>query len=204
MLEVRKQLLFSPGNLWSGNWFSTALVSSIPLKSQKNCVCSAFQAKIYWDKHFFFNGNSCYLSATCTDKLNGELPRKMKTHRLNKIPAPHGRHCIGKATVSCTSANRITAFKHSTGFTGQYVCPNYSGSTAYQISSTAYSIIGIETDPTYYPGGRFVIVAPNAAPNQVFMQPAWLNGRSHKNFTLNHQDLVNGGKLSFQLTNKMP
>ena len=78
------------------------------------------------------------------------------------------------------------------------VCP---GDTDYGIASPVFDKVTIQLDPAYYPGGTFVIEAKNAGKDNCYVQKMELNGKKYSSYTINHQDIVNGGKLKFVLSN---
>ena len=80
--------------------------------------------------------------------------------------------------------------------------PDCPGNMDYQIASPVFSKITIALDPAYYPGKTFVIGAKNAGKDNCYVRSMQLNGKPYKKYTLNHQDIVNGGKLEFLLSNK--
>lgn len=80
--------------------------------------------------------------------------------------------------------------------------PDCPGNMDYQLASPVFSKITIALDPTYYPGKTFVIEAKNAGKDNCYIQSMELNGKPYKKFTLNHEDIVRGGKLSFKLSDK--
>lgn len=77
--------------------------------------------------------------------------------------------------------------------------PDCPGNMDYQLTSPVFSKVTIALDPAYYPGKTFVIEAKNAKPGNLFIRSMELNGKPHKKFTINHQDIVKGGTLEFIL-----
>ncbi|MCL8034394.1 glycoside hydrolase family 92 protein, partial [Pseudomonas aeruginosa] len=51
-------------------------------------------------------------------------------------------------------------------------------------------------------GKNFEIEAVNQKPENVYVEKILLNGKEIKNFTLKHSEIMNGGKLSFYMSNK--
>ena len=80
--------------------------------------------------------------------------------------------------------------------------PDCPGSLDYQLTSPVFSKVTIALDPSYYPGKTFVIEAKSTNSGNLYIKSIELNGKPLKKFTLNHQDLVKGGKLEFVLKNK--
>ena len=75
-------------------------------------------------------------------------------------------------------------------------CP---GDMDFQLASPLFKKITIALDPKFYPGKEFVIEARNAGKDDYYVESMVLNGKPYKKYTLNHQDIVRGGKLSFVL-----
>lgn len=82
--------------------------------------------------------------------------------------------------------------------------PDCPANMEYQLTSPVFSKITIEFDPDYYEGRQFVIEAPEASPDNMYIKSMQLNGRAHKKYTLHHNDLVKGGKLVYNLMHKKP
>ncbi len=76
-------------------------------------------------------------------------------------------------------------------------CP---GDMDFQLASPLFNKITITLNPSFYPGKEFVIEAPNAGRDNYSIKSMKLNGKRYKKYTLNHQDIVKGGKLSFDLS----
>ena len=75
-------------------------------------------------------------------------------------------------------------------------CP---GDMDFHLASPLFDKITITLDPQFYTGKEFVIEARNAGKDNCYIQSMELNGKPYKKYTLNHRDIVNGGKLSFVL-----
>jgi len=80
--------------------------------------------------------------------------------------------------------------------------PTCPGDMDFQIASPLFDKITISIDPSFYPGREFVIEARNAGKNNCYIKSMKLNGKPYKKYTLNHYDIVKGGKLSFVLKEK--
>lgn len=78
-------------------------------------------------------------------------------------------------------------------------CP---GDMDFQIASPLFDKITIALDPLFYPGKEFIIEAQNAGKENCYIKSMELNGKPYKKYTLNHQDIVKGGRLSFSLEQK--
>ena len=75
-------------------------------------------------------------------------------------------------------------------------CP---GDMDFQLASPLFDKITIQLDSAFYPGKTFVIEARNAGKNNCYIQQMQLNGKPYKKYTINHRDIVNGGRLNFVL-----
>ena len=75
-------------------------------------------------------------------------------------------------------------------------CP---GDMDFQLASPLFDKITIALDPQFYTGKEFVIEARNAGKDNCYIRSMELNGKPYKKYTLNHRDIVKGGKLSFVL-----
>ena len=51
-------------------------------------------------------------------------------------------------------------------------------------------------------GKSFEIEAKNQSEKNVYIEKIELNGKVIKDFTIKHKDIMNGGKLTFYMTNK--
>jgi predicted alpha-1,2-mannosidase len=80
--------------------------------------------------------------------------------------------------------------------------PDCPGNMDYQIASPVFSKITIMLDPEYYSGKTFVIEAENAGKDNCYVRSMRLNGKPYRKFILNHQDIIQGGKLEFILSDK--
>ena len=80
--------------------------------------------------------------------------------------------------------------------------PDCTGNMNYQLTSPVFDKITIHLDPAYYSGGTFVIEAENAGKDNVYIKKMELNGKKHSSYSINHQDIVKGGKLKFNLSSK--
>ena len=80
--------------------------------------------------------------------------------------------------------------------------PDCPGNMDYQLTSPVFDKITIQLNPKYYKGKEFVITAKNQNEKNLYIQSMQLNGKPHKKYTLNHVDIVNGGRLNFELSDK--
>ena len=72
----------------------------------------------------------------------------------------------------------------------------------YQIGSPIFNKITIKLNPAYYSGNEFVIKASNNSPDNLYINELKLNSKIKTNLTLTQQDIVKGGELSLQMSNK--
>ncbi len=69
----------------------------------------------------------------------------------------------------------------------------------YDIGSPIFDRVTIHLDKKYYPGGQFVIEARNNSKENVYIQSATLDGQPLNRPWFYHPQLVDGGKLIFQM-----
>jgi predicted alpha-1,2-mannosidase len=69
----------------------------------------------------------------------------------------------------------------------------------YQIGSPVFDRVILHLDPSYYPGGQFVIEARNNSPQHPYIQAATLNGRQLVKPWFDHAELVKGGSLVLEM-----
>ena len=72
----------------------------------------------------------------------------------------------------------------------------------YQIGSPIFNRITIKLDPNYYQGKSFVIKAENNNEMNVYVNKVEFNQQAIENFAIKHADIVNGGELILEMTNK--
>lgn len=77
--------------------------------------------------------------------------------------------------------------------------PTCPGDMKYQLSSPVFDKITINLDPDYYPGRTFVIETVNPGTDNWAIQKIELNGEPHKDYTIDHQQIVKGGYLKYTL-----
>lgn len=73
----------------------------------------------------------------------------------------------------------------------------------YQIGSPIFDKITIELNPTYYSGKTFTINAIKNSMENVYVNNVLLNNKLIKSFNLSHDDIVNGGNLILEMSNKL-
>ena len=72
-------------------------------------------------------------------------------------------------------------------------------SSMVELSAPLFRKITITLDPTYYKGKEFVITAKNSSPDKIYIQSATLNGQPLDKCWIYYRDIVNGGKLEYNL-----
>ncbi len=70
----------------------------------------------------------------------------------------------------------------------------------YEIGSPIFNKVTIQLNPDFYSGEQFVITTINNSTENVYVDSVMLNNSTLNNFSIRHQDIVNGGTL--QLTMK--
>jgi len=76
------------------------------------------------------------------------------------------------------------------------VCP---GEPVYQISSPIFDKVTISLDNSVYKGKEFVIIANNLSKDNIYIQSAKLNNREFNRSWINHDEIVKGGTLIFEM-----
>ena len=69
----------------------------------------------------------------------------------------------------------------------------------YEITSPVFDMITISLDPKYYSGSQFVITTHGNSDENVYIQKATLNGKTHNQFFIRHADYARGGQLELWL-----
>lgn len=69
----------------------------------------------------------------------------------------------------------------------------------YQIGSPIFDKITVELNNSFYPGKKFEIITSNNTTENVYVEKGVLNGKSIKDFTITHQDIINGGVLELKM-----
>ncbi len=76
------------------------------------------------------------------------------------------------------------------------VCP---GQPIYQLTAPIFEKVTISLDSTVYPGNAFIIETKKLSKKNIYIQSAALNGKSYNYSWISHQDIVNGGTLTFHM-----
>ncbi|MCY1633557.1 GH92 family glycosyl hydrolase [Marinifilum sp. D737] len=80
---------------------------------------------------------------------------------------------------------------------GMYpVCP---GDTDYALTSPVFDKITIELNQEFYPGKKLEIVTKKKNANDIYIKSIKRNGSNHSSYFINHDDLVKGGTIEFEL-----
>jgi len=80
------------------------------------------------------------------------------------------------------------------------IYPHCPGDMEYAISSPVFDEVEIKLNQDYYPGESIFIKSKNNDNGQnIYIDKLKWNGKLHKSFFIDHQSLVEGGKLSFTL-----
>ncbi len=72
----------------------------------------------------------------------------------------------------------------------------------YQIGSPIFNKITIALNPKYYSGKEFIIKASKNNSDNIYINSLKLNNKVKSDFSLTHQDIVKGGELSLEMSNK--
>lgn len=84
------------------------------------------------------------------------------------------------------------------------IYPDCPGSTDYQLCAPVFDKITIHLDGNYYKGKEFIIETRNNSKENVYIKSVTLNRQKHEKYQISHLDLVNGGYLLIELTDKKP
>ncbi|MDO5970731.1 GH92 family glycosyl hydrolase [Flavivirga aquimarina] len=71
--------------------------------------------------------------------------------------------------------------------------------TEYQIGSPIFDKIMIKLNKNYYPGDVFEIQTINNSPENVYVNSIMFNNTDLKNYAINHNDLIGGGRLQLNM-----
>lgn len=67
------------------------------------------------------------------------------------------------------------------------------------LTSPLFNRVTIKLDPKFYKGKEFVIEANNNSKENIYIQSATLNGKALTQTKIHFKDIVNGGKLQFEM-----
>jgi len=71
----------------------------------------------------------------------------------------------------------------------------------YQIGSPIFDEVTIKLNPDYYSNKTFTIKADNNSDANVYVSKVSLNNKPIENYSISHQDILNGGELILEMSN---
>lgn len=117
-----------------------------------------------------------------TQKLTRELLAKHYTTQPNGIP--------GNEDTGTMSAWAIFSMM------GFY--PNCPGDPTYILTAPVFDRVTIDLQPDFYKQRQLVIEAPGATGSKAYIKRALIGEKEQRSFIINHSDLVNAGRLTFE------
>ena len=117
-----------------------------------------------------------------TQKLTRELLAKHYTTQPNGIP--------GNEDTGTMSAWAIFSMM------GFY--PNCPGDPTYILTAPVFDRVTIDLQPDFYKQRQLVIEAPGATESKAYIKRALIGEKEQRSFIINHSDLVNAGRLTFE------
>jgi predicted alpha-1,2-mannosidase len=84
-------------------------------------------------------------------------------------------------------------------FSAMGIYPSCPAENSYQLSSPIFDKIEISLNPEFYKGEKFIIETNNNLPENIYIQTSSLNNKEFNGQSISHQEIVNGGKLVFNL-----
>jgi predicted alpha-1,2-mannosidase len=112
-------------------------------------------------------------------------------HVQEKVHGPGPGGLMGNEDLGATSAWYVLS---AMGF-----YPTNPASAHYEIGSPIFEKVTIHLDDDYYEGDTFVIEAPEASPENKYVQSANLNGVQLEKPWFSHFELLGGGHLKFEM-----
>ncbi len=82
------------------------------------------------------------------------------------------------------------------------IYPDCPGDMDYQICSPVFDKITINLNQDYYKGKQLIIKSINNSKENLFIKDIKWNGKSYNKNSINHNNIVNGGELIFEMSNK--
>jgi len=73
------------------------------------------------------------------------------------------------------------------------------GSPVYQLTAPVFDRVSIRLDKDFYPGQQFTIRANRLSAKNIYIQSATLNGRAYNRSSINHETIIHGGELIFEM-----
>jgi len=80
--------------------------------------------------------------------------------------------------------------------------PAQPANTTYQITSPLFKRVTIKLHPDFYSGTELILEAPAASDENIYIKSVRFKGKKLNNTMIDHNDLVTGGKLEFELVSK--
>ncbi|WP_183308476.1 GH92 family glycosyl hydrolase [Dysgonomonas hofstadii] len=80
--------------------------------------------------------------------------------------------------------------------------PDCSGEPYYTLTSPVFDRITIKLDQRYWNQGELVIEAKRDKPGDIYIKDMTLNGKTLRNYRISHNELINGKRLSINLTSQ--
>ena len=77
--------------------------------------------------------------------------------------------------------------------------PDCPGSPYYTLTTPVFDKVTLHLDKTYYPKGDLVIETHKTQDNQRYINRVLQNGKTLNGFRISHKQLVEGGKLVYEL-----
>lgn len=82
--------------------------------------------------------------------------------------------------------------------------PDCAGEPRYTLTSPVFDRVEITLDKNYYPAGKLVIEAPHRSAEDIYIRSKSLGGKPLGSYRIDHDALVSGGTLRFELQNRKP
>lgn len=80
--------------------------------------------------------------------------------------------------------------------------PDCPGEPYYTLTTPVFDRVTITLDKRYYPAGELTIESRRATPDDHYIKGMTLGGKPLSGYRVGHNELVEGGKLTFELKNK--
>ena len=83
--------------------------------------------------------------------------------------------------------------------TASGIHPSCPGDTRLEITSPVFNRIEFQLDPNYASGDKFIIIAHDNSPENIYIQKAVLNGKEQNECYLDYYDIIRGGVLELYM-----
>lgn len=80
--------------------------------------------------------------------------------------------------------------------------PDCPGSPYYSVTTPVFDKITLHLNKKYYPQGDLVIEAPHRSTADIYIKRMTLGGKPLNRFRISHQELIQGGRLKMELSNR--